>query len=261
MHGFPDTLETWAATESLLEKQKHRVINVALRGYPPSSTARDNDYSLPALAGDILALLDRLNIESATLVGHDWGASIAYLLAAMAPNRVHSLVALAIPPLSVFENSLEEQKARPHNEYLSHGAVSADHLLADDLQEIEALYQLWSPHWQVPRQHLETVRQALEQPCRARAAVDFYRHELSKAQQKKFLVPLSTPALLIYGSDEPAVRKRMFDNADKAFISSVQTRCIDKVGHWPHLEAPQQFHEMLIQFLEQSIRRATRQAQ
>ena len=184
------------------------------------------------------------------IIGHDWGALAAYAAAALAPAKIAAIVALAIPPFLVVEDSAEERRLRPHNAYLGRGADSALLLEKDDFAEVDHLYTLWSPHWQGARAHAQGVKDSLRGEGRTRAAVDYYRSALPDDDAKAFSIKLSMPALVIYGQDEPEVRKVMFRNAEFAFTGPVTCRAYPTVGHWPHLEAPDRFEQDVLGFLE-----------
>ena len=82
LHGFPDTSASMAPLARLLCSRGAVVAVPALRGYPPTGPAPDGRYDLDALVEDILGLVEGLGYGQAILVGHDWGAVIAYASAA-----------------------------------------------------------------------------------------------------------------------------------------------------------------------------------
>ena len=250
LHGFPDTARTWKRTLGFLARQNFRAVALFQRGYFPSAIPGDADYSIRRLAMDLLGLIDRLGATKAVVIGHDWGASAAYAAAALAPAKIAAIVALAIPPFLVFEESIDERRVRPHNVYLGRGEESALLLEKDDFAEVDHLYALWSPHWQTAGEHAKGVKDALRLAGRSRAAVDYYRSSLPNADATAFSVKLATPALVIYGQDEPEIRKAMFRKAGSAFSSPIICREYPTVGHWPHLEAPDRFEQDVLGFLK-----------
>lgn len=251
LHGFPDIYKTWSGLAGPLADAGFRVIAVAMRGYAPSAVPADGDYSLRRLALDTLCLLDALEIERASVVGHDWGASAGYALAALAPQRLASLVTLAIPPLTVFPSGLREGLARPHNLYLGFGALSDWWLRRADFAEVQRLYRKWSPRWAVPEAQLAEVTTALAPPERSRAAVDYYRAGMREADRRAILRPVTTPTLMLYGADEPQVRQASY--AQAAAVTGPGSRVVrlEGVGHWPHLEAPDRCRAEILAFLRE----------
>ena len=97
LHGFPDSHQVWRHQITALAGAGFRAIAPDLRGYGLSSAPADTSaYHLDHLCADALGILDAMGIARAHLVGHDWGAAIAWQIAIRAPERVHSLVALSV---------------------------------------------------------------------------------------------------------------------------------------------------------------------
>ena len=97
VHGFPDHARSWRFQLPALADAGYRAVAPTLRGYEPSSQPADGDYHIVRMAEDVVAWIDDLGGEPVHLVGHDWGAIIAYAVAALAPARLLSLTTLAIP--------------------------------------------------------------------------------------------------------------------------------------------------------------------
>src|SRR5947199_10683979 len=96
LHGFPDSGRLWHQQVPALTAAGHRVIVPDLRGYGRSDKPADVDaYNLLFLAGDVFAMLDDAGVERAAVVGHDWGAALAWGIAALAPERVERAAALS----------------------------------------------------------------------------------------------------------------------------------------------------------------------
>jgi pimeloyl-ACP methyl ester carboxylesterase len=99
LHGWPDDATTWLDVAGQLSRAGFRTITPWLRGFGPTrflsaSTCRDG--RIEALAQDALDLVNALGIRRFSVVGHDWGARIAYALAAIAPERLEAIVALSL---------------------------------------------------------------------------------------------------------------------------------------------------------------------
>ena len=115
LHGFPELAFSWRHQLSALANSGYRAIAPDQRGYgltdaPPNV----EDYSADELIADVLGLLDALELESATFVGHDWGALILWYMAMLAPERIERLIILNIPhsprppfdPIEIFRQRL-----------------------------------------------------------------------------------------------------------------------------------------------------------
>ncbi|MGE6786573.1 alpha/beta fold hydrolase [Ensifer adhaerens] len=97
-HGFPETSHAWRHQIPALADAGFRAIAPDMRGYgltecPPSA----DEYSVFHIVGDMVALLDSLDVPTAILVGSDWGATVAWQAALMRPDRFRGIVAMSVP--------------------------------------------------------------------------------------------------------------------------------------------------------------------
>lgn len=107
LHGFPEDAASWDQVAVLLHQQDLRTIALDQRGYSlRAAPKRRRDYGIDKLTGDVVALLDHMGLERATIVGHDWGGAVAWALALRHPERVTSLVALSTPHPSAMQWAL-----------------------------------------------------------------------------------------------------------------------------------------------------------
>src|SRR5579872_3423017 len=113
LHGFPDSGRLWRNQVPVLVDAGFKVIVPDLRGYGRSDKPSDVDsYSIPFLAGDVVGVLDALSIERAHMVGHDWGAALAWALGSLLPDRVDHLAALSVGHPASFVAAGWEQREK-----------------------------------------------------------------------------------------------------------------------------------------------------
>ena len=97
LHGFPDTSDLWRHQIPALVDAGYRVVAPDLRGRGRSEKPeRVEDYKLSVILGNVAGIMDALGIVSARAVGHDWGAAVAWVLAALMPERVDRLVTISV---------------------------------------------------------------------------------------------------------------------------------------------------------------------
>lgn len=115
LHGFPELAFSWRHQIPALAGAGYRAIAPDLRGYGQTGGPEDVEaYRVAELINDVLGLMDALEYETATLVGHDWGALLMWHLAMRAPERVERLIGLNIPhtprspidPIALFRRRL-----------------------------------------------------------------------------------------------------------------------------------------------------------
>ncbi|WP_227982620.1 alpha/beta fold hydrolase [Nocardia spumae] len=107
LHGFPEDRHSWDRVAPVLAAAGYRVLAPDLRGYSPRArpVAR-SAYALARLGDDVLALAAAADIERFHVVGHDWGAALAWYLAATHPHRLRSLTALSVPHPMAFARAM-----------------------------------------------------------------------------------------------------------------------------------------------------------
>ncbi|CAN7151043.1 alpha/beta hydrolase [Pseudomonas sp. LjRoot71] len=98
LHGFPECWHSWRQQIAPLAAAGYRVLIPEMRGYGQSSAPRDPAaYDVLTICGDIQAAMDQLDQQQVCVVGHDWGAPIAWHLALLEPQRVQAVVGMAVP--------------------------------------------------------------------------------------------------------------------------------------------------------------------
>ncbi|MDO9377528.1 MAG: alpha/beta hydrolase [Nocardioidaceae bacterium] len=144
LHGFPQTSRSWAGVRRELEPHGFRLVAPDQRGYSPGARPPSvSDYALPELAADVVALAAALGHERIHLVGHDWGACVAWYLAAHHPDLVRSLTAVSVPHLAAFGWALREDADQQRmSQYMQLFRIEgkAEHvLLGDDARRLREM--------------------------------------------------------------------------------------------------------------------------
>lgn len=97
-HGFPENWLSWRHQIPVLAAAGYRVVAPDLRGFGDTGGPNEvSEYSMPTLVGDLTGLMDALGEKTAVLVGHDFGASLAWHAALLAPERFTALAILSVP--------------------------------------------------------------------------------------------------------------------------------------------------------------------
>lgn len=124
-HGWPDYWYSWRYLITPLAEAGFRVLAPDMRGFGGSDAPPEiADYAMPRLVSDMVGLVDAAGRRSATIVGHDWGASVAWHCALLAPERFHAVAALSVPHYGVSDKApltmLKEQSGDHFNYLLYH---------------------------------------------------------------------------------------------------------------------------------------------
>jgi len=246
LHGFPDTPHTFRHLTPRLVERGYRVVTPWSRGYAPSSTSSNADYSLSALVGDALALHQELGgDERALLVGHDWGAAIAYGACALAPERWARCVALAVPPLAVFAAALLEfeQARRSWYMWFFNSPFAEAVVAANDFSFLDELWSSWSPGYDATSD-LERVKQCFSNPASLNAALAYYRMMFAPATDGGTLAAAQAqrarvPTLYLHGRDDGCVGAEILVGVEDHLAPTSRVSVLAGAGHFVHLEAPE----------------------
>ncbi|MDH3707683.1 MAG: alpha/beta hydrolase [Acidimicrobiia bacterium] len=250
LHGFPDGPESWSDTADAVVSAGHRAIVPFLRGYHRDTIDAGRGYSAPEISGDVVTLLDALDLDTAVVVGHDWGASCTWGVAARAPQRLDGVVVIGIPHPASIRPSPKLAWAVRH--FWSIKAPRSDQRVArNDLAYIDTLYRRWSPHWSGPARNATVARakDILRDPVVRHEALQYYR-DLSLRPDPVNTFRVDRPGLLVAGGGTELVGGLDPYRASlDRFDAPAELLVVDGAGHWPHREGADRFHEVLIEFL------------
>ncbi len=260
LHGFPDTPTTFTHQLSALAKAGYRAVAPTMRGYAPGSQPQDGDYHGVRMAEDVAAWSFALSEGPVHLVGHDWGANIAYAAAAVAPERFASLTTIAVPHPVRFGEAFASnpaQAARSAYILAFQAPGFEDQIITDDCAYLAALWRAWSPGWDIPAALLAEMKAAFRQPGVARAALEYYRQAfdaVSPAGQETaalFMQPIRVPTFGICGALDQCITADVFTGAMRAedFAAGLKVDTIPDAGHFCHAEAPDAVNAALLSWL------------
>lgn len=239
LHGFPQSHRSYDAVAPLLAAEGIRTIAFDQRGYSPGARPDGQEnYRLPLLAGDALGVLDALGAESAHVVGHDWGAVVAWYLAARHPERVRSLTALAFPHpdayRAAFKQDPEQQAASEYLDFFS-AESTPDVLLADDGHGLRGLYH--AVDRTLTDEQVSTYAALLLQPGALRAALNWYRSG-SLLDESITFGPVPVPTAYLWSPTDPSVSRTAALGTADHVTGPYRLVQLDGVSHWQAEEVP-----------------------
>jgi pimeloyl-ACP methyl ester carboxylesterase len=245
LHGFPDTGRLWRHQVPALAHAGFKVIVPDLRGYGASDKPEDVDaYGIPFLAGDVLGVLDAAGVERAHVVGHDWGAALAWATASLVPDRVDHLVALSVGHPGAFVAAGLEQRARSWYMLLFQFKDVAEQWLSNNDW---ANFREWSGH-----PDADAVIADLERNGSLTPGLSYYRANIppeSYVGPPLELPPVQASTMGVWSSDDVALLEDQMTGSSKFVTGSWRYERIDGAGHWMQLEAPDKVNALLLDFL------------
>ena len=261
LHGFPDEPSTWHKQLPELWLHGYKTLVVTNRGYEPSSICPDNNYQVITLAEDVLCWMDQLSVEKAHLIGHDWGATIAYATAALCPSRVLSLVGLAVPHPGQLENTMGRDFAQLWRSRYVIGfqfkGLAEYRVRRRNYAYIGKLWSKWSPGWDYSLEWLNSIKARISQPGVLSAILTYYRQgadQKSEAGKKSRALSRSSievPTLGLVGDNDGCISAAVFEQSmlEKDFPSGVTVSEIPGAGHFLHLQSAELVNKKIIDWL------------
>jgi epoxide hydrolase 4 len=243
IHGFPDDSRTWSPILTPLAERFH-VVTPDCRGYSQSDKPDGvSGYRMEHLVADVIGLLDHLGRESATLVGHDWGAIIAQNVAIRHPARVGRLVLLNMPHLNGVARELATNRQQQAASWYARLFQNEIPLGPIDWKIVGR--QLADPS---PRGFHVLCRSSVEgllNYYRANFPRPPYRYDRRLASR----LMIHAPTLIVFGLGDPYVLPAGLDDNRRWFAGGLNTVTHADAGHWVHHDAPTVVADVLHQWL------------
>ena len=252
LHGFPESRFSWRFQLPLLAEMGYRAWAPDLRGYGETEPkpAEVPAYLIDRLMEDVAALIDASGAKSVTLIGHDWGAGLAWTFAANRVRPLERLVIMNVP----------------------HPAVMAGHLGRNWTQLRKSWYMFFFqlpglPEWGAVRNDGEAIREAFrgmaidksnftpdvldryardaQRPGAIRGMINWYRAALRLGGKLRGPWPvIETPTLIVWGEEDTALGIELLDGTD-AYVRDLTIERLPGVSHWVQQEAPEKVNAIL----------------
>jgi pimeloyl-ACP methyl ester carboxylesterase len=244
LHGFPDSGQLWRHQVPALAAAGFQVIVPDLRGYGRSDKPRAvSAYRLSVVAGDITAILADLGLHRAHVVGHDWGAALAWHLASLAPGSVDHLVALSAGHPSTFLRTRRQRRQSAYMLLFQVPGLAERRLARNDF----AMLRQRAAH-----PDADAVIASLAVPGSLTPALSWYRANVpprSWTAPRIRLPPVQAPAMGIWSSGDFALTEQQMTDSARNVAGQWRFERLDGPGHWLQLEAPGAVNALLLDFL------------
>jgi pimeloyl-ACP methyl ester carboxylesterase len=248
LHGFPDTHRLWRRQVEGLVPAGYRAIVPDLRGRGASDRPEAvADYALRLAVEDVAAIMDALGIGHAHVVGHDWGAAVAWLLASLMPDRVDRLVALSVGfPGAGGPPDLEALQKGWYRLLFQFEGVAEDLVRRDDWYLMRVLLD--------SNTDLDDCLRDLSEPEALTAALNWYRanvpvQRLLPSVSGPGLPPVQAPTLGIWSAGDLYLTERSMIRSSDHVRGPWRYVRFDDASHWIPLDQPHRLNALLLEFL------------
>jgi pimeloyl-ACP methyl ester carboxylesterase len=255
LHGFPDDVRAWDEVAGPVAKAGHRVLVPYLRGFGPTRFLSDGEPrsgQQAALAQDLLAFMDALEVRAATIAGYDWGGRAACIVTILAPERVSGLV--TVGGYNVQNTTAPSPPAPPVEEraywyqwYLNteRGRLG----LAENRRELcRLLWEEWSPLWRLADPSFERTAASFDNPDFVSVVVHSYRHRHGLAPGLPCLMnverrlakrpPIEVPSIVLHGGVDGVLPAYRSEAHLELFPAGTPRVVVPGAGHFLPRERP-----------------------
>jgi pimeloyl-ACP methyl ester carboxylesterase len=252
LHGFPEFWYGWRKQISALAEAGFRVIVPDQRGYNLSDKPKGiENYRLDELVRDILGLIDILEYQKVNLVGHDWGAAVAWMLAYQHPDRLQRLGIINVPHPLVFRRfvtrDLEQMRRSWYAFFFQLPWLPEIGMRAGDWRAaVRALRGSGKIHT-FSNEDIAKYKLAWSQPGAITAMINWYRAVRYQTKLPKEM-QIKVPTLVMWGAKDAALTHRMarpsLDHCDDGKLIF-----FPDATHWVQHEAAEEVNHYLTDFL------------
>ncbi|WP_433126456.1 alpha/beta fold hydrolase [Micromonospora sp. CA-240977] len=236
LHGFPQHSGEWDDVVPALHAAGLRTYALDQRGYSPGARPTAvADYRIPELVADVVAVLDALGLDAVHLVGHDWGAIVAWAVAAGHPDRVRTLTAVSVPHPAAMAYALTndgQQKARSSYITLFRKPGTAERVLL--AWHATALRKMLGGVGDGPR--VDRYAAPMREPGMLTAALNWYR-AMSRADLAG-VGPVAVPTTYVWSDRDVAIGRTAAEACAANVTGAYRFVQLAGVSHWIPDTAP-----------------------
>jgi pimeloyl-ACP methyl ester carboxylesterase len=247
LHGFPEINSMYQPVIDRLTAEGYRCLAPLQRGYSAGARPRRRrDYRADELVGDVLTLIDQSGAERVHLVGHDWGAGVAWYVAQRAPDRLHTLTALSVPHPAAFLKAIATSRQAlsswymlffqlpwlPERLLLSRRAVEGfiGSKTADAVGLAEAEMRL------------------MKEPGALTAALNWYR-AMGFSNPRKVAEKVTVPTMYVWTDGDIALKEKGARLCADYVVADYRYEVFKGVSHWVVDERPTEVSDLLLDWI------------
>jgi len=258
LHGFPEHALSWRAQIPVLVELGYRVWAPNQRGYGNSSRPLHVEaYAIENLMDDVAALIDASGARSVTLIGHDWGAAVAWFFALRRLRPLDRLVIMNVPHPAVFSKRLRDSwRQRARSWYMGFFQLPALPEWLLGLDGARAIGRAFTASACEPERFtpdvLTVYREQAAKPGALTAMLNWYRAAARGGmlrQVKLGFPPIDVPTLMLWGEEDVALGKETTYGTHR-YVTNLQLHYVPGASHWVQQDASERVNEELVRFLQ-----------
>jgi pimeloyl-ACP methyl ester carboxylesterase len=252
LHGFPESRFSWRYQLPLLAEMGYRAWAPDLRGYGETEPKpRDvSAYLIDRLMEDVAAIIDASGAKDVTLIGHDWGAALAWTFAANQVRPLKRLVIMNVPHPGVMSAQLSRNWAQLKKSwymfFFQLPGIPERAMTQNGARAIrQAFHGMAIDKSNFTTDVLDRYAIDAQRPGAIRGMINWYRAAFRLGGKLRGPWPkIETPTLIIWGEEDAALGVELLEGTD-AYVSDLTIERLPGVSHWVQQEAPQKVNLIL----------------
>jgi pimeloyl-ACP methyl ester carboxylesterase len=247
LHGFPQFNTSWSKVIDRLSAAGYRCLAPNQRGYSPAARpARRRDYRMSELVEDVRALIDAGGASRVHLVGHDWGAAVAWSVAAQMPDRLATVSALSVPHPAAFLNALATSRQALASWYMYVFQLPSlpEYVFLGRQGNTARLAKALRSSGQSADAADRDAR-AIAEPGALTAALNWYR-AMPLSGMRRTMGKVSVPTLYVWSDGDTAVLGKAARNCGRYVTGEYRVEILQGVSHWIPDEEPDAIADLLL---------------
>lgn len=256
LHGFPETAVMWRHLVAQLVAKGYRVWAVNQRGYGATSRPKGKKhYALSALTGDVAGLIDASGAKSVTLISHDWGGVVAWVVAIRRLRPLERLVFINIPhPLCFWQTLQRSRRQRRKSFYIALFQIPTlpDWLLSVGRGYLTAalIRNAVRGRGAICDDAMDIYRDNAASPGAMTAMLNWYRRALwdAVAARDELAARIETPVLIVWGLRDVALDRDCLEGTER-YVANLRIERLPGIGHFSPEDAPEKLATLIDDFL------------
>ena len=254
LHGFPEFWYSWRHQITGLSED-YKVVAPDMRGYNLSDKPEKiSDYEMDKLVDDITGLIRHFGYKTAAVIGHDWGASVAWALAQKHPEFLWKLGALQVPPIPVWKkNQTLKQLLKSWYMFAFQIPVLPEMIFRiNDYAVLEkALKKSTAEKNIFTEADIAEYKKAWKEPGALTAMLNYYRANIFRRffTNTADTAKIKVPTVFIYGEQDQVIMPESVRGIGEMIDAPFEEFHIPTSGHWVQQEAAAAVTEILREFL------------
>lgn len=230
LHGFPQTSYSWRKVTPILNAAGYRTVAPDQRGYSPGARpAARTVYRSSELIDDVVGLITRLDSGPVHLVGHDWGAAVAWRLAGSRPDLVRTLTSVSVPHPAAFIKSLFTSDQLLRSWYM---AAFQPPLLPDLLlSRMPIVLDEMLRRSGMDTEQIADVHRLVVDTGALGGALNWYR-AMGMTSPPNLARRIAVPTTHVWGAKDPALSRRGAELAEEYAVADYRLEVLPEAGHW-----------------------------